>query len=120
MRSNGLPRSLVQAVVFAICTSLLSACATVEHYTAVPPSEKHEATVLDLPNAPYSPIGRKDSLPSRNAPSFAKRRLSASAAGAPCQLPMCCRSLAVAIMEPSALDCWSVGRLMAVVRSLSS
>ena len=54
MRSNGLPRSLVRAVVFAICTSLLSACATVERYTAVPPSE-HEATVLGLPNARLFP-----------------------------------------------------------------
>ena len=55
MRLNGLPRSLVHAVVFAICTSLLSACATVEHYTALPPSEKHEATVLGLPNARLFP-----------------------------------------------------------------
>ncbi len=55
MRSNGLPRSLVHAVVFAICTSLLSACATVEHHAALPPSEKHEATVLGLPNARLFP-----------------------------------------------------------------
>ena len=55
IRSNGLPRSRVHAVVFAICISLLSACATVEHYTALPPSEKHEATVLGLPNARLFP-----------------------------------------------------------------
>ena len=55
MRSNELPRSGVHVVVFAICTSLLSACATIEHYTAVPPSEKHEATGLGLPNARLFP-----------------------------------------------------------------
>lgn len=52
-RSNGLPRGGVRAVVFAICIALLSACATVEPYTAVPPSETNEAIVLGLPNARF-------------------------------------------------------------------
>jgi hypothetical protein len=41
--------------VSAICISFLSACATVEPYTAVPPSETHKAIVLGLPNARLFP-----------------------------------------------------------------
>ncbi len=54
-RSNGLPRSRVHAVVFAICIALLSACSTFAPYSAVPRSETRDATVLGLPNARLFP-----------------------------------------------------------------
>ena len=48
-RSNGLPRGRVHTV--AICVSLLSACSTFDRGSPVPPGDKHEVTVLGLPNA---------------------------------------------------------------------
>jgi Patatin-like phospholipase len=50
-RSNGLTRGRVHTVVFAICVSLLSACSTFDRGSPVPPRDKHEVTVLGLPNA---------------------------------------------------------------------
>ena len=55
MRSNALLRKGRYAVVLALCISLLSACATVDSYRAVPPNDLHEATVLGLPNARLFP-----------------------------------------------------------------
>jgi hypothetical protein len=39
--------------VFAICVSLLSACSTFDRGSPVPPGDKHEVTVLGLPNARF-------------------------------------------------------------------
>ena len=52
-RSNGLPRGRVHTVVFAICVSFLSACSTFDRGSPVPPADKHEVTVLGLPNARF-------------------------------------------------------------------
>ena len=52
-RSNGLTRGRVHTVVFAICVSLLSACSTFDRGSPVPPRDKHEVTVLGLPNARF-------------------------------------------------------------------
>ncbi len=48
-----MPRSRVYLVVFAICVSLLSACSTFDRGSPVPLGDKHEVTVLGLPNARF-------------------------------------------------------------------
>ncbi len=50
-RSNRPPRGRVHAVVFAICVSLLSACSSLDRGSPVPPGDKHDVTVLGIPNA---------------------------------------------------------------------
>src|SRR6266853_262869 len=91
-RSNGLTRGRVHTVVFAICVSLLSACSTFDRGSPVPPRDKHEVTVLGLPNARLF-VDQPAALSAEQGRAlFAKRGLSASAAEVFCRPRIFCRS----------------------------
>jgi predicted patatin/cPLA2 family phospholipase len=50
-RTNEFERVRLQPTALAICMSILSACSSFDHRSAVPEKEKHDATVLGIPNA---------------------------------------------------------------------
>jgi hypothetical protein len=89
-------------------------CATVEHYTAVPPSEKHEATILGLANARLFPDRPEGYIAEQERALIREAKAAGVGPGGTLPTAYMLSLSGVAIMEPSALDCWSVGRLMAI------